>query len=332
MKNLLKSNLMIMYLVAALPVLAYATIANAATTAEMLFVPASGTVAINGSDQFTVDIQVKIGTGNESAGADAVVQFDTADLEFISAEKTTTGNPTGFYGSNGLFTSTPAATANSTGVVEIGRTADPGSYATGTGIMATLTFKSKVAVGSQINLDFDFTAGVTTDSNVAGSEGGVDLLNSVTDAVLTIAEGSTTTPAITAISPTHGDKSLAQSIVITGTNFGTQGTNSKVYIGTKLATVSAWSDTQITIQVPSEPDLTASSTRQIKVHRDDAQEATYTGYTYDLPLPENGPEVFIYFGLAMSAFGLAGVSYQKLFGGKPKADEMLNSELNDSNL
>jgi len=316
MKHLVKISLLAIYLVAVLPAFAFAQAAGT-QPARMLFDPSSGSVVAN--PNFTVNVKVDIGTGAQSAGADAVVKFDTIKLTFVSADKVTEGNPSTFYGNNGLFTATPASTANTSGTVEIGRTADAGSYASGVGVLAKLTFTPKVAVGQTVSLNFDFTLGSTVDSNVASNVGGVDLLGGVTNATLTIASASTTTPTITSISPTHGSKDLAQSVVITGTNFGTQGTNSKVYIGTKLATVSAWSDTQITIQIPSEPDLTQNSTRQIKVHREDALEATYTGYTYDVaaaPLPDNGPEVFSYLGLAMSAFGMAGLSYLKLFAPK----------------
>lgn len=324
MKHLIKTSLLAMYLVAALPVVSLAATVGSTTTekpASMTFVPSSGNVNMNSASEFTVDIQVNIGTGAQSAGADAVVEFDTTKLEYISAEKVTANNPATFYG--GMFSSTSAATANSNGVVEIGRAADGGVYATGTGIMATLKFKAKVAAGQTVNLDFDFTSGSSTDSNVASNVGGVDLLGQVTNASLTLAQGAATVPTITSVSPTHGDKGLSQDITIAGTNFGTQGADSKVYLGTKLMTVVSWSDTSIVFTAPAESDLTQSSTRQVKVHRSDGQEATFTGYTYDVAggeLPNNGPEMVTYFGLAMSAFGMAGATYLKLFGSKPKAE------------
>lgn len=323
MKNLIKTTLLAMYLVAALPVVSLAATVGTITTekpASMSFVPSSGNVDVNAESKFVVDIQVNIGTGAQSSGADAVVKFDKTALEYVSAEKTILNNPTTFYGNNGLFTSTPAAEANSNGVVEVGRTADPGIFATGTGVMATLTFKSLVGEGQTVALDFDFTSGASTDSNVASNVGGVDLLGQVTNASLVvIAAEISTDPTITSISPTHGIKTLSQNVTITGTYFGIQDTESKVYLGTQLVTVVSWSNTTIVITVPAEADLTQPSTRQIKVHRTDGKEATFIGYTYDIPgLPNNGPETWSYLGLAMSAFGMAGVSYLKLFGSKPK--------------
>lgn len=319
MKNLIKISTLAIYLVAMLPALALAdTVGSAggATPAKMYFDPSSGSVVAN--PNFTVDIKVDIGTGAQSASVDAIVTFDPTKLTYVSASKVTTGNPGTFYGENGLFTSTPAATVNSTGTVEIGRTADPGTFASGVGTVARLTFTPKVAVGQTVDLDFGFTAGASTDSNVSSNVGDVDLLGEVTNATLTIANAPAAGPTITGISPTHNGKDVAQTVVISGTNFGdTQGS---VYLGTDLVTVTSWSATSITVNLPAKSNLTTSTTYPIKVVRSDAQEITYTGYTYDVTttggggtLPENGPEVFTYFGLAMSAFGMAGVTYLKLF-------------------
>lgn len=328
MKNLVKISFLAMYLVAALPAFAFAQTTYPAT---MSFSPSSGSVVAN--PNFTVDVVINTGTAT-TTGADAVVKFDATKVQFISAARPTSNDFYGGTNHTGQFI--PYTVNASTGTVEIGHAVLPGTlpanYPAGTGSIATLTFKPLVAIGQTVTLNLDFTAaGATTDSNVISSTG-TDLLGSVSSAILTIAAAPPvpTTPTIISISPTSGDQNVAQTVTITGTNFDTQGTNSKVYIGTNLTTVTSWNATQIVVQIPTQPQLTTSSTWQIKVHRHDGAEATSIGYTYIVagtppaptptPLPDNGPEVFSYFGLAMSAFGMAGLTYLKLFS-KTKATD-----------
>jgi len=317
MKNFVKISVLAIYLVAVLPVLAFAQVAGT-QPARMLFDPSSGSVVAN--PNFTVNVKVDIGTGAQSAGADAVVKFDTAKLTFVSAEKVTEGNPTTFYGNNGLFTATPPATANTSGTIEIGRTADAGSYASGVGVLAKLTFTPKVAVGQTVSLDFVFTPGSTTDSNVAGNVGGVDLLGSVTNATLTIAQG---TPAAVLdhvdIAPTsatvlvNGTKSftatakdasgnaiasgVAYSWGITGS-----GTLSTTTGATVIYTAGATAGTAV---------ITVTATQGAVV-----KTASATIIINTANLPSNGPEMFSWIGVAMSAFGMSGLSYLKLFAPK----------------
>jgi len=270
---------------------------------------------------FTVNLVINTNGTSTTSGADAIVTFDPTEVQYVSALKPATND---FYGTDGLIVRN--TTNASTGTVEIGTSVNPEvsatAYPTGTGNIATLTFRPLVAVGETVTLNLGFTSlGATTDSNVISSAG-TDILSAGSTAVLTIAAAPAGAPTITGISPTSGDQNLEQSVTITGTNFGTQGTNSKVYIGSYLATVTSWTDTQIIVDVPAQPQLTASSTWQVKVHREDGIEGTYTGYTYlvaGTPIrpPDTGPEIFSYLGLAMSAFGMAGLTYTKLATRKP---------------
>lgn len=338
MKNLVKISFLAICLVVALPAFAFAQTASA-TPATLTFSPATGSVVAN--PNFTVDIIVNTNGSEKTSGADAVVKFDPTKVQYVSAARPSVND---FYGGTSHTGSFIVYDANKlTGTVEIGHSVMPGTaaadYPTGSGSVATLTFKPLVAVGQTITLNLDYVAGATTDSNVISSIG-TDILGGVGSATLTIASAPvTTTPTITSISPTSGDQNLAQSVTITGTNFGVQGTNSKVYIGQELTTVTSWSATQIVVQIPTQPQLTTSGTWQIKVHRDDGQEATYIGYTYlvagttptPTPLPDNGPEMFSYLGLAMSAFGMAGLTYTQLTTRKKKTEvESANSDSNSS--
>ncbi len=313
MKNFAKISILAIYLVAALPAFAFADDTHPAT---MTFSPSSGSVAVNSN--FKVDVVINTNGTSRTSGADIVVTFDPAKLEYVSATRPATND---FYWTPGDVNHEDSFVTRDTdklaGTVDIGHSVKPGTlpnaYPTGTGNVATLTFKTLAPINSTVALTLGFTSlGATTDSNVISSTS-TDILSAGSSATFTVAEAEVlpTTPTITSISPTHGSKNLAQSVTITGTNFGVEGADSKVYIGTKLAVITSWSDTRIVIDIESEPDLSEASTRQIKVHRNDGEEATFVGYTYDM-LPHSGPEMLPFLGLAMSAFGMAGLTYTKL--------------------
>ncbi len=335
MKNLVKISLLAIYMVATLPAFAFAQTPSATLT----FSPASGSVTVNSN--FTVDIIVNTNGSSKTTGADVIVNFDSTKVQYISAARPTTNN---FYSGSDVYETKTDASIGANSSIEIGRSVVPGTlpadYPTGTGSVVTLTFKPLVAIGQTVTLTLGFTAlGETTDSNVVSSTNS-DLLSGGSSATFTVAAAPVGVPTITNISPTSGDQNLEQSVTITGTNFGTQGANSKVYIGTNLTTVTSWSATQIVVQIPVQPQLTTSSTWQIKVRRDDAAEATWVGYTYlvagsPVPpprLPIVGPEMLSYLGLAISAFGMAGLTYTQLTARKRKTEVEPVSSDSNSNL
>jgi len=140
---------------------------SALAAASLSFDPASKTVAINE----TFDVNVVLNTGGaETNGVDAIIRYDGNKLEFVSA---TMGS---------LYESilTPNPTPSTPGNLVLGA-ATTQTY-NGTGIFATINFKA-IAEGTA-NVYFDFTAGSTTDSNVAYQ--GEDLLGSISNASYTI--------------------------------------------------------------------------------------------------------------------------------------------------
>ena len=152
---------------------------NALAAASLSFDPTSKTVAIN--ETFNVAVILNTG-GAETNGVDAIIRYDGNKLEFVSA---TMGS---------LYESilTPNPTPSTPGNLTLGA-ATTQTY-NGTGTFATINFKA-IAEGTA-NVYFEFTAGSTTDSNVAYQ--GEDLLGSISNASYTItATGSTTNGSTT---------------------------------------------------------------------------------------------------------------------------------------
>ena len=152
-----------------LTLFAFTAKTNAFAAASLSFDPASKTVALN--ETFNVAVIVNTG-GAETNGVDAIIRYDGNKLEFVSAAM------------GSLYESilTPNPTPSSPGNLVLGA-ATSQSY-NGTGTFATITFKA-IAEGTA-NVYFDFTAGSTTDSNVAYQ--GEDLLGSISNASYTITQ------------------------------------------------------------------------------------------------------------------------------------------------
>ncbi len=303
MKKLLSISLAIFALLALMPT---ATMAQAQQGgATISFNPSGGNIPAG--QNFNVDIVVSTG-GQNSAGADVTVKFDPTQLEFVSG---TYPDSTTFYPNNRVIF---PITATTSGEVQMTRTVSTPagggqiSYTNGTGTFATLTFKTTATMqmGSSTTMSFVYQPNSTSDfTNVANATPpAADLLGSSTlpTATFTVA-GAISGPQISGISPASGGHTVATSVTINGSGFGTS--TGKVYIGTKLATVISWSDTQIVIEVPAEPGLTASSTRQIKVQRADGQEATFMGFTYQVPLGNTGPNILIWFGVSLMSLAMS---------------------------
>ena len=209
MKKLIATILVGFQLIAA-PVL---VVAQSTTTqpAVLYFNPAgetaaTGNVTLDSAGNFTVEVKVNTHNTN-SAGADVIVTYSTAELQYVS-------------GTNGTFYPVPilgAPTSNTTGKIQMAYViqAQAGSnpvYSNGTGTVATLKFKPKAAspIGTKANLGFEFALGSTTDSNVAGTAAAnPDILGAVRSVELTIQAGTpgsvldsvTLTPATATIAP-----------------------------------------------------------------------------------------------------------------------------------
>jgi hypothetical protein len=224
MKKLL-TTLLVLLQVVATPLLVVAQ----TTPAVLYFSPpgesaSSGNVSLNSSGNFSVDVKVNT-HGANSAGADVIVTFTTTQLEFISGTMPGSGSGS-FYPTVVRGVPTNTATVNSTGRISMARVIqapEEGSIPTytntnGNGVFANLVFKPKASnpVGTVVNLDFDFTAGSTTDSNVAGTTTtNPDILGAVTEAALTIQAGTVVTdltsvaidPASSTVAP-NGSQAL----------------------------------------------------------------------------------------------------------------------------
>ena len=106
------------------------------------------------------EISVNVDTGGKSVGSvDAVIEYDQSLLEVVSV-------------SEGLFFPTVTSTTATSGEIKIYGIADTGVPKTGTGILATITFKGK-STGTAL-VSFTCQSGLTTDSNI--NEGSVDVI------------------------------------------------------------------------------------------------------------------------------------------------------------
>lgn len=196
MKKLL-TTLLVLFQVVATPLLVVAQTAGT-TPAVLYFSPpgesaSAGTVNISSSGNFSVD--VKINThGSNSAGADVIVTYDTTKLQYVSGSMPGAGSGS-FYPT--VVKGAPAS--NTTGRISMARViqapddpSTPPAYTNGDGVFANLTFKPLASspIGTTVNLSFDYTAGSTTDSNVAGTTtSNPDILGNAKNATLTIQQG-----------------------------------------------------------------------------------------------------------------------------------------------
>lgn len=280
-------------------------LAQSAAVANLFYFPSSKTVYVD--KQFSIDIKVNTG-GEDVGGVDALFTYDPVYLSAPTIDLDS-GDPAG----NRLINS------GSRGTTSDGKTiwavswlvllgTDPDYLNTASGQIATISF-TPLKVGTT-TLGFHYT-GEAGDSTISDTEGNDIISSSNGTATLTIQAQQPigSDPVITSIVPTSGDSDFNQTIAIYGDNFGDYvAGESKVYLGTKLVDVLDWTDTRIEILIPAEPDLEKNSTRQVKVHRSDGAEATYTGYT----LVASGPEVFIWGGIVLLALALSWLTYRKL--------------------
>lgn len=281
MKKLIIFSFVALYLVALMPI----SIAKAQTaadrTASFAFSPSSGNIELNSSGQFSVDINVDTG-GKKISGVDVTVTFNSNEVTYISGTVDTSflkGNPYPFPTSS-------TGTLRAGAFIPLG---DPAVYVTGTGKIGTLVFAPAVTNGvrntTTATFNFAMVDGATDDNTsvVSPDYPNFDILGSAPSATLTFVDytnGDSNLPSITSFSPHEGLHDTDVIMVINGTNF--TDTEGNVYIGTRSAIISSWSDSQIYIIVPQNPDVTDSDSgpHQVKVTRTDGENATADGYTY----------------------------------------------------
>ncbi|MBI4040040.1 hypothetical protein HY389_01655 [Candidatus Daviesbacteria bacterium] len=191
-KNLILKCLAILVL----PALLGASPAFAAG-ATLSLSPTSGT--FNQGCPFTLTVNLDTG-GAQTDGTDAILLFDSSRF---SATKVNPGT---------IYSDYPGTNIDNTaGKVTISGLAPVGQTYTGQGIFATVNFNVLPnAPSGAVQVNFDFTPGSTTDSNVAQHGTVQDILSAVNNGSYTVGTGScaqqtlTPTGAGTAISSTPG--------------------------------------------------------------------------------------------------------------------------------
>ncbi len=177
-------------------------------TATLTLSPPTQAITVGGT--FTVNILLNTG-GQVAYGADVNrLRFNPAVLQVVGVQI--------LPGS--LMASTIANTVdNLNGTIQFSQLVLPGSFSqtalfTGSGTLATVTFRA-VAVGFS-PATFDFTLGSGTDSNVAGTEG--DILSSVGSGAYTVNPVQTSSadivaPTISITSPINNTNVAVRSTV-----------------------------------------------------------------------------------------------------------------------
>lgn len=148
----------------------YAATASAAT---LSLSPSSQTV--NVGDTLTVNIMLDT-SGQPIDGVDIqALHYNPYNLQLQDADSATAGTQ---IQPGTLMTTTVANSVDTTnGKIVFSQITSGGTTYTGSGNLATVTFKALVA--GTTNLTIDFTQGATTDSNIASA--GSDILSSVTN-------------------------------------------------------------------------------------------------------------------------------------------------------
>jgi len=163
---------------------------TALAAATLSFSPATKNVNLN--ESFNVDVVLTSG-GAETDGADVIVQYDGNKLQVLSA---TLGD---------LYANKLTADTGTAGRITFRATSASDQRFNGTGVFATINFKA-IAQGTA-NTFFDFTAGKTTDSNVASF--GSDILGSTSGGSYTIGSSG--------VGGTSPAPSSAPSVPVSGT-------------------------------------------------------------------------------------------------------------------
>ena len=177
MENFSKKILILFIPLALVPIFtdaaATASVVIGGGTATFSLSPASGSYSTG--DIFSVNILLNTG-GIASQGVDvAYLNYNPALLEAQDDDSSTVGIQ---ITAGSLMPSTLTNIADNTaGKITFSQVTDSGASYTGSGTLATIRFKALSA--GTANVNFDFTAGSTIDTNIASA--GDDILGSVTN-------------------------------------------------------------------------------------------------------------------------------------------------------
>ena len=175
------------YILSTFTFLVLVSAASKAQAATLILSPASGTVSVDQS------ISVDVMLNTQGAAIDGVdinsLHYNQTILEVQDANSSTAGVE---ITAGTLFSQTLTNTVNTTsGTIDFSQVTTGGVTYTGSGKLATITFKGLVAGTSAVT--FDFTLGSTADTNVAGE--GVDQLTSVGNGSFTVSTVPSPSPS-----------------------------------------------------------------------------------------------------------------------------------------
>lgn len=145
-----------------------------AQAATLTLSPASQTVAIN--EEFIINVLLDTeGVGTD--GTDAIINYDA---DYLNISQASLGS---------LYDTAVTTNTSTSGKITLSAIASTGSDYAGSGTFATLTFTPLLAGSSNIN--FSFSSGSTTDSNVTSNQ--EDVLSSVSNSTITISSNGSDT-------------------------------------------------------------------------------------------------------------------------------------------
>jgi fibronectin type 3 domain-containing protein len=167
-------------------------LAQVTPLATMSVSPLSASHSVNDTFQVSVSINT---SGQSAYGVDInKLRFNPSVLQVVDSDANTSGVQ---ISAGSLMPLTILNSVDNTaGTVQFSQLASPGSTYSGTGTLATITFRV-VSAGSS-SLNFDFTLGSGSDTNIAGLGG--DLLLSVSNGSYTGIALDTTPPTISSVS------------------------------------------------------------------------------------------------------------------------------------
>lgn len=195
----------------------YTQVARAAGLATLALSPVSNTIALN--QTFTVNLTLNTG-GGQVDGVDVyALNFSPSVLQVVDSNSGAAGVQ---IAPGSLLVNTAINSVDNTaGKILFSQSTTGGTSFTGSGTIATITFKAIGAGTSPVT--FDFTANNTSDTNVAYQ--GVDQLSSVTNASFTV---DTASPAVS-ITPPSGTLSGTVTLAATASdNLGVAGVQFKL--------------------------------------------------------------------------------------------------------
>lgn len=286
MKKILITSLAAVYLLS-LPI-AFNNVAFAQAptkTATMSLSNSNGTtVPLDSTREFTVNINVNTG-GSQSAGFDTTVTYNATEITY----KTSSIAYTSFY--NGQSAGPVLSGSGTASKIYFGK---QGSSTSNNSLQTVASLVFTVASGitsTTLKCDSYYSGSnlvsQTADNvSVYDSTGSYDLLNAQPADVIFTFTAATTAPDITGLNPTSGTTAGGDSVIITGTNFGT--TEDTVAIGGTTVSASnvTWtSNTSITFTTPSHAAgavyvVVTNATTGLSSGSSDAQAA----YTYVVPV------------------------------------------------